>query len=488
MGTLVRHVSALSAVGYGINIWETQPVTPIRGNSANTIGMVGALPWGPVDEPVLVTTPADFFAHFYPSAFGPLKDWRAYPAILALLNKPLFTRGGLRVVRVGATGHAYAEHEFGTSVAAVARHPGAYGNQVKVGWGDDGEMIVAVGSSYLVRYPGVAVGGVVTDPGDPYVAVEALPGASGAPAAAAPVALSGGSDGAAVAGDFTAAIGGLYGSAAPDVAFVAECPAALINQVNAALKAWAEDNPGGLAVLSTVPEQSKSDAMTYAPDYKTGNAGRTTYHWPRVKTVNGFDPNQAPVTVDGNAFAAAAIANVDPWISPGGAGKQQGAQDLLSGIVGLEDESAGMVDLDLLNDAGVAPWFVSRALGVIIRKGVTTSTEGRVKIAARRMTDYLTSSIAGFAEQFVERPLDINLDDRELGENTGSFVGSVVDFLQREQDAGHIRAFVVEPYSGNTQADIDEGRWTVIVAVKLMSSADEIVLMANIGETVEITE
>lgn len=503
---LIRSVTGLSQVGYGVNIWDTPPVTPVRGTSPNVIGMVAELPWGPVDEAVTVTTPAEFFATFYPAVFGALKDYATYPAILAVLNKPIFTRGGLRVVRVGATGQAKATKTFqdadpADSAIVTARFPGAIGNQIQIAWSanaDDSsarDMTVTIGSAYSVTYPAVAASdGTVTDPGDPYVEVVAAPGAAAPPAVVSATALASGSNGTAVAADYvgsdvsTKGIRCLYGSGAPDVLFVAECPSGIVDNVNAGLKAWGEATPSGIAVLCTPAGQSKAAAQAYAPTYRVGTAGRTYYPWPQVKTINGFDPNQGVVTVDGNAFAAALIANVDPWVSPGGAGKNQGGVDLLAGIVGLEDESASTADLDALNAAGVAPWMMEPSLGCIVRKAVTTSTSGRTKVASRRMADYLLDSIGAFAVQFVERPLDISLDPQDLGDWTGAFVGDVKGFLQAEQNAGHIRAFAVDPFSENTPADINADRWTVALAVQFMSSADEMVLKSVMGETVEITE
>ena len=56
------------------------------------------------------------------------------------------------------------------------------------------------------------------------------------------------------------------------------------------------------------------------------------------------------------------------------------------------------------------------------------------------------------------------------------------------KSAGRIASFSVDPFSGNTQNDLDAGRFNVLIAVKLFGVQDEIVLKGQIGETVQISE
>ena len=55
-------------------------------------------------------------------------------------------------------------------------------------------------------------------------------------------------------------------------------------------------------------------------------------------------------------------------------------------------------------------------------------------------------------------------------------------------DDSRIQGYSVDPFSPNTQANIDLNEWRIGLAVKLWSSQDVIVLLASIGETVTITE
>src|SRR5690606_31940362 len=81
MGSLIRSITGVSGIGYGVNLWEVPPVTGVRAVAQTAIGMVAELPWGPPDEIVTVTTPAEFFATFYPDTLATSKDTDTYPAI-----------------------------------------------------------------------------------------------------------------------------------------------------------------------------------------------------------------------------------------------------------------------------------------------------------------------------------------------------------------------------------------------------------------------
>jgi len=452
--------------------------------------------WGDVDVITTVTNPAEFFATFYPNEFdAAVKDYTTYRAILALLNKPIFTKGGLKIVRVGATSQVKAfKTDTGTgTVTCTAKCFGALGNQIKRQWTAATDLdalkrnlVITIGSQYSATYENLTVANV-DQVDDPFVTVTKNT-LTVFPVAGSAEALATGSDGAAVAGDYVGSGGSekgiqlFYGeSVKVSVLFVAECPSALLNAVNAGLEAYVQACDKGLVVLCTVDGQTSANAITYVADYPDD---RLVYVWPRVKTTNFFDPNVAEIEVDGNAFAAAAIANVDAWLSPGGAG---GAK-FLTGITGLETEATSRTTMDALSTAGVVPWFMSTAMGgAILYRGRTTAVDG-TRIFRRRMTDYLMDAIGGFAEHYVETQLDLVLSDQVLGPNTGGFIAAVQRFLGNERSQTHLQSFSVDPWSQNTQEDIDGGRWTTYLAVKLYSMAEEIVLKAEIGETVTISE
>lgn len=495
-GTLSRRISRLSDAGYGVNLFEVAAPSNVVGVATNIVGMVALLPWGPESEVTFITSPGEFWATFYPDAFTTEKDYTSWPAILALLGK-VIPGGGIKVCRVAASSAAKAtsgDITAGTgTIQVVAKYKGAIGNNISYQFlaatgGDSAkrDLVIAIGSTYTARYKDLSTT-TVLEVDDPYVDITAS-SPSAMPTAGSATALSSGSNGSPVSGDFVGTSSSFKGircfygdGVGVSVLFVAEPPSGVVDAVNAGLVAYAQATDKGLAVLCTVGSQTAADAATYVASYRDD---RAVYTWPKVKLTNFLDPNVGVATVDGAAFAAFAIANVDPWISPGGA---PGAP-FLRGIVALTDDSQTRTGLDTLNDAGVAPWYISRTLGSILRLGRSTALTGKTRIFDRRTTDYIMESIGNFAEQYVETQLDVILSSQTLGPNTGAFVSAVRTFLTNEKNAQHIKGFSIDPFGSNTEVAVDAGTWVVAIAVELYSAAERIVIKAQVGTTVIISE
>lgn len=502
MGSLVRRIASAPQAGYGINILETTPPGNISGVKSNVCGIVGDFPWGPTNEITRITSSAELFSTFCPDVFGKTDQ---YAAMKAFLGKSF--PGGIRVARIAAGSQATAAHTFvdaagspANSVVATAAYPGLLGNSIQVAWSvnaDDStarDATVTIGTSYSVKYKKVATivssALVVTDPGDPYVSFAKAGSATLVPAVISATALSGGSDGTAVALDYVGSSSAAKGirlfyaetdAASVGVLFVAECPSALCDAVNTGLTDYASEVQRGMVALCTPADLSTADAIAYPADYRTD---RAVFSWPRVMTADRYASDLAPVEVDGNAFAAAAILSVDPEVSPGGAS----GKDYLTGISGLEVETLSRTDYDDLKAAGISAFFLSSSLGTILYGGVTTSTTtGKLQIFRRRMADYIENSIAVFSERFVSLPLDLNLSAQTLGSNSGALIAAITNFLGGLKTTTRIQDYSVDAFSGNLQADLDDGTWTILMSIKLFSAMDAIILKAAIGESVTIS-
>lgn len=499
MGSLIQTISALSQSQYGVNVLEQDVPASAPGASTNVVAVVGNFPWGPVDTIGEITSNAELFDTFAPLPFDALDD---YPALKSFLNKTF--PNTVKVVRVSPSGQAKATHTFldgssGNSVDVTAKYFGVLGNSIKVEWStnaDDStarDATVSIGTAYSVTYPAVATivsaALVVTDPGDPYVTFAKHSAATLVPAVISATALSTGADGTAAAGDYSSAIELFAGADVGfDVGFVAEPESAILDDVNDALKSFVDSHGKGMWVLSTPASQSAATSKTYVADYRSD---RLVYPWPRVKTINGFDPDRAEITVDGAPFVAAAMASVQPEIGPGG---KPGAA-ALKGITAIEQVGTTLTTLNALNAKGITPFFMSDALeGAILFNGLTTSlTAGRTKIFRRRMTDYVTTSLAGLLEHYVGEPLDINLSRQALGPITGPEAGQITQFLENLKNPGQgnpqrIRDYSLDPFGGNLQSNIDAGQWILVLLVQLLSMQEQIVLRAQIGESVAVTE
>jgi hypothetical protein len=501
MGGLIRNVSGESGIGYGVNKWELVPPGQIRAGGAVVVGIVGDFPWGPVNTLTEVNTVAEFNSYFCPDAFDAADT---YPAMDALLNKTF--PAGMLVCRIAPTSVARttASKTFqdgaGTpanSVTVTANYPGLLGNSISITWAVNADnasardATVTIGTGYSATYENVAVesGGAVTvtDPEDPYVTFSKYSGATTAPAAVAATALTGGADGTAQASDYVGSTSSSVGirkyyaeAVEVDVLFVASCPSGLIDTVNTGLEAFATDTDKGMVVLCTPASQTEATAKTYVASYRDD---RIVYCYPRVKTTNGFSDDQEEITVDGNSFMAALLAATDAWLSPGG---PRASRNALKGITGLENEDISRSGYDQLAAKGIAAF---RFLGsdVILSKGVTTSlTSGLEKIRRRRSTDYWINAISERMQEYVEQPLDLTLSSQALGPITGAQIGEIVSFLEDEKTKNHLAAYSVDPWGSATENDIDAGRWTIAIAITTYSDQDEIVLKANVGDSVEI--
>ena len=493
MSSLISQISSVSSARYGVNILEQDPPSGVNGAASNVIAIVGDFPWGPVDTVTTIDDPAALFAAFCPLEFGAANS---YTAMRAFANKRF--PGPLKIARTSNGSAAAAARTFddasaGDSVTVTAKYPGVLGNSISIAWtanADDAtarDATVTIGTAYTATYTRVATivssALVVTDPGDPFVTFSKPSGGTLVPVAASAAALTSGADGTAVAGDYTACID-LFSDASQkwNVGFVAELPSAMADTVNAYLKTFADTHLRGRWIMSSVPSQSKSTAQTYVATYRSD---RLTMVWPQVKTANPFDPNRAEITVDGNAFAACAFAGVDPWESPGGA---PGAE-WMRGITGLA-QAASLADLNAMNAKGISPFFMSTAMeGAILHNALTTSlTSGKTKAFRRAMTDYLVESLAAYLEPFTGRALDIDLRNRRLGAVTGPEIGGMEQFLAQLADDEHLRDWSVDPFGANVQTNINSGQWKILLAVQLMSVQEQIILLANVGEAVTVTE
>ncbi len=504
MASLVHTILALTSALYGVNILEITPAGDIQGTSTNVVGSVADLPWGPEDTVTLVTSPQELFDIFAPQAFGPLAQSVSHPALLAYINKTF--PASMKIVRVAATGGAKASFDFqdndpSDSVKVEALHSGAVGNQIAVAWtvnADDPtarDATVSIGTNYSVTYLNVVTFTtvpVVNDPGDPFVVFTLIGGADEVPDAIAATLLAGGANGTAVIGDYLGVVGSGGGleeyadtNVDVDVVFGAEVPQALVAGWNAGLKAWVDTNLRAFGILSTNDAATVGTPALAIANVPSFRVDRLAYPWPRVKTVNTYDPARPEVVVDGNAFFAVATASVPPEKSPGGA---PGAP-FLRGITGLE--VTGTLSTNAyksLNDAGIAPWFNSTALeGFIIHRGFTTSLVASLRrIFRRRMTDFLMTSIANSSERFVGELLDLDLANKAFGPNTEVQMGRWTEFLEDLVTNNRIRGFTIDPFGSNTQSNIDAGQWRVAIAIKLISAQEELVFLAEIGEMVEL--
>lgn len=249
----------------------------------------------------------------------------------------------------------------------------------------------------------------------------------------------------------------------------------------------------GLGSVTTSAVTATAD-----PGVGANRAERIIYCWPGVRTfvpeANGYSLTGADTAThsDGildtraDGWMASILSNLAPERNPGQASDP--VPRVMAPILGLQRSAPtlGLNDYILLRQAGVCGVRMDRDAGPIFQSGITTSTtSGEKNINRRRMADFIQDSLAQRYNQFAKQPLTQQLKDALLGE-TDNFLLNLLSpgnpALQR------INAYQVDGVSGNTPDMEAQGVYVVIVRVRTTPTADFIVLQAEVGESVVISQ
>ena len=164
------------------------------------------------------------------------------------------------------------------------------------------------------------------------------------------------------------------------------------------------------------------------------------------------------------------------------------ATTALAAVLGLDSSAPvlSMNDYIALRAAGVVAGRIDKAVGPMLQSGVTTSlVPGEKNIARRRMADFLQDSIAGALVSFSKLPLTTALKDSMVSEVESFLVGLMSENNPPNQ---RIAAYEVDGVSGNTDDLEAAGIYVIITRVRLLATADSIVLQSEIGESVQIVQ
>jgi hypothetical protein len=464
----------------GIIINESAPPSQIAGVPTNVAILVGQFERGDVSLQSVGSIGELFEMYGKNDLFS---------GNLALKNKRF---GSLKVVRVDATGAVKATKTFqsGGAVNIIkfdALYKGAYGNGIKV--------TVAAGSTsgskYTVQdtnagavlpdeiYDNVVITTVAAN--NPFansklVAVTVL-ASSAEPAAAAATALATGSDGAAVDTDYQAAIAKTEVEAAGNILFLD----AYNTTRNGYLKTSMANTQDKMCVVCGADGDSKATALSDAALNRDAD-GRIIYAYPWVVTnINGVNVHQNPA-----GFYASLLSQISPNIDPAYAANTQ----YLPGIVGLVSQLT-RADYIALMAGGISAFEIDSDIGPKVKSGVVTqiADTSKLMVFRRRMADYLTYSIAKFLKNYQNAP-------NSRG-NRDAVKAAILAFIQRSEQDGVLPsdkdvksgiAKLVDTESLNTDATIALGYFKILYKQRIFSSMRFIVLQAQIGESVVVTE
>lgn len=462
----------------GIIIDESAPAPNVQGVAANIAILVGQAQRGlqQLEEPGSIGA---FHEVFGKSSFG---------MNLALKNKKF---GRIKFIRVIASDAVLADKEFASSATdrirfAAKQGKGAYGNniQVKIEAGSSS------GKKYTIKdtntdavlpqevYDNVAIASITsqTFADSKLVDVTVLSSAA-EPDNASFTSLAGGSDGTVADSDYESAIALAAVENAGNFLFLDSYNATR----NGYLETHAAATQDKMVILCGLESDSVSAAVADVANFRDTD-GRIIYAYPWVQTpIDGVE-----TMVNPGSWFASVLSQTAPHIDPAyveNAG-------FLGGITKLK-LTLTRANYIALKDAGIASFEHDEEIGFKIKSGIVTqiANSSKVMILRRRMADYLTNSVGRFLKNYQNA-----VNNKE---NRSLVKGAILSFVQGLENDGILPkdsevssglAKLVDVESLNTDASIAQGFFKILWKQRIFSSMRFIVLQAEIGESVVVTE
>lgn len=301
--------------------------------------------------------------------------------------------------------------------------------------------------------------------------------ATGAPTNTAATALASGSDGSVANTDYEAAIDKAGVEKAGNVLFLDEYNSTR----NGYLKVHASTYQNKMVILCGPEVQSRAAAITDVANYRDTD-GNIIYAWPYVQTsIDGALEWTPP---------AAWIASIFTQVSPHVALSYTGNAGYLAGIVDLKTKESrnGFIALDA---AGICSLELDPDIGFLVKNAVVTQIINSSKrtILRRRMAYFLTDSIAQFLKNY-QNAVNSTAKRTEVKSAILTFDTSLVQsgIVPGAQDVKGGSPILVDTESLNTDSVIAAGMFKILYKRRIFSSMRYIVLQAEIGESVVVTE
>lgn len=506
-----RFVTSLTEVTRvdGVYILEIDPPGFIQGVGSSVVGVVGEFEQGPLDEVITVGSSSEFtriFGGYGKAEPGSESTWRGYSGYRALAGKAW--PAGIRVVRVARTGMAKATGTLKLPSAGgyrvltlTAKWMGRYGNGLIANVSVASDSSLADGFRLTVSYGDKSDTIDNLYPTMPFadlqarlqntVLVDAAIGAQtvGAPdAIPATVAMTGGTDGTTdVLNNWTSGIDKLLGQRDLNILFYAELPGTPVTYpaVNSYIKGKLVPTSSAAQFVMAIVCGPAGDSIDAAATAATAlRTDRMVYTFPWRKQVY---PEAAPITPDGilavpsSDAIACALANIDPVYDPA---SKFGARFVNACTAGLEFQTLTRETYVTANQQGVCALEFDPDLGYRPVSGVTTDlTPAKEMIHRRRLSDYLTRSVAFFLKYYQNQPITQDWKD--------DVYGAVYDYLTQQVElkpTPRVLGFDLDTVSVNSPQTEAQGLWKILMKVRTPASARFIVLMAQVGPTVEVKQ
>jgi hypothetical protein len=462
----------------GIVINETAPAPSIQGVGTGLAILVGQFERG---LPVLsdVTSTADLY-----NRYGLIDKG----GLTALANKKF---SALRLVRVVASDAVVASKTFSSSATVritftAKRGKGAYGNNITV--------TIAAGTTSGSKYTITDTSPGATDAQEVYdnvvitaaataflasnMVTATVQSTAAEPSTAAATALAAGADGTVADTDYQTAIALCAVEGAGNFLFLD----AYNSTRNGYLKAHRAATQDKLVICAGPQADAASDAITAVASLRDTDGG-IVYSFPWIQTVIGG----VLVYTSPASWYASILSQTAPNVDPASADNVQ----FLAGVTGMS------VTLDratyiLLKNAGISAFEYDGDLGGYkVKSGIVTqiADSSKLTVARRRMADFLTVSVGKF--------LKLYQNGQNARAKRNAVKGAILGFIKQQEDAGILpkdsevtggKAKIVDTEVLNTNVTIAAGYFKILYRQRIFSSMRFIVLQAEIGESVVVTD
>lgn len=468
----------------GIVVDESAPPPSLRGANTNVAILVGQFASGPEGLSASIGSIGEIYETYGKNS--------SYSGLAALKSKKF---GSLKVIRALAAAAAKATKTFASSaptdtIKFDAKYKGAYGNSIKVtiaaGSTAGKKYTIQDTSAYAVLpvevYDNVEIANVTSETfADSRLVDVTVLSTAGEPANAAATSLISGSDGTIADTDYQTAIAYAEAEGAGNILFLD----AYNTTRNGYLKTHVANVPDKMVIICLSESSTTATAVSAALSEvanRRDTEGRIIYAFNEVQTViDGATVYQAPASWVASVLSQTAP-NIDPAFS--------GNSGLLAGVTGLK-HSLTRAQFISLKDNGIMAFEFDGDIGYKIKSGVVTqiADSSKVTVTRRRMADYLTASAARFLKNYQNA---VNSKDNRIAVKS-----AILDFVGKQEQLGLLPkdsevtdglAKSVDVETLNTNSNIADGFFYVLWRQRIYSSMRFIVLQAEIGESVVVTE
>lgn len=250
---------------------------------------------------------------------------------------------------------------------------------------------------------------------------------------------------------------------------------------NGYLKQHVANTQDKMTVVSGPEAQTVSEAVTDVANYRDAD-GRIIYAFPWVQTsIGGVLTYTNPAS-----WLVSIMSQTSPHIDPAFAGNVQ----FSSGMTALK-LALNRNNYISLKNAGICAFERDEDLGFKVKSGIVTqiANSSKVTITRRRMADFLTVSVAAFLKNY-QNAVNGKSERTEVKGAILNFIRGLEDsrILPKDSDVNTGKAKLVDTEVLNTDTTIGLGFFKILWKQRIFSSMRFIVLQAEIGETVVVTD